>query len=953
MWSVIGVLLWTGFTPVFQSEASPVIEGGGGDPAEAFRKRFPEKIGLLTTHDDKDDVCSLERTLLPKTLIEGKYQTMTMSVDLLNELMRDFALIVEATRISVWSEGVIDQNDFFDSMSVRSCSLGILGLNWIETKELADFQRSLMTVTIFCQKKGDDVEYFCLCRNPLVGLNEEQCMRMLNGISTKEYGVPFPQNISSAPKYPAYVYKGKLDMGLYEEGDVITCADGQLKLAVHSLYREYQSLMTKVARVTDMYNISIPAMACNCDLAAATPGRIAEFTQCVKEATSEGERDRRDTSNVLIGPEEMGRVAARARANVMNSSQPMPGARGKRDLLSALGIREDYSEYIAASNKIIQDNFEVIRDHEAQMLSILKKESAHMKRYMSQENRNIDALISHLGYLRTQLNHQGLLAHNRELILSSFQSLTLTLKELNDETQALLEIVLSPLQGQNPVCMIRGCLDKDSLLIDKRSGGLVVSIREIQIESAELLRMSCRLMEKEGKLFRHGLTDKTLWPLNGKLVERESLVVVSDECVRRGEGCPESHAEISADALIQRVLYISTHHGRLEAQCLEEVKITTISGQLDCGHKPVVVTLPMALNGKRLDTASLHLWITMNKKSDPISDFEIGFMKANHIPSYDWSIDNIAAEFQKPFALTNPFQVGAMLAGIILACLVILCCSLCYCPHCTRGLMQGALGGCCTAWTTLTMCVRDCRDSCNGDSNDDTVASSGSSGRASSRVPSTQPRSGPSRSRDMFSASGGSGADNSSDDGSGAEVDPAHARSEALLRALPKFKKKRGKAPSCPAVIDPGDLERDIPSPDISANAEMLRLEADKENMPEDVLTVHRHTVWDGHNWFPSMKKGCSMECTAATCEVVESHDSSIILAKRKKEQHDQQNKAAMGRMGRVKSGSESGARDSAQSTSQPSSYSSDQSQVILSKVPNVSSPGAGESGSRGQNHNI
>ena len=251
----------------------------------------------------------------------------------------------------------------------------------------------------------------------------------------------------------------------------------------------------------------------------------------------------------------------------------------------------------------------------------------------------------------------------------------------------------------------------------------------------------------------------------------------------------------------------------------------------------------------------------------------------------------------------------------------------------------------------MVLCVQDCRDSCNGESNDGTVTSSGNSGRGSSRAPSTQPRPGPSRSRDMFSTSGGSGADNSSDDGSGTEVDPAHARSEALLRALPKFRKKREKAPSCPAVINPGDLERDIPSPDISVNIEMLRLEADKENMPDDVLTRHRHTVWDGHNWFPSMKKGCSMRCTAATCEIVESHDNSIISARNKQKQHDQQKKAAMSRMGRVKSGSESGARDSAQSASQPSSYSSGQSQVITPKTPNTSSPGTGESGSRGQSN--
>ena len=93
------------------------------------------------------------------------------------------------------------------------------------------------------------------------------------------------------------------------------------------------------------------------------------------------------------------------------------------------------------------------------------------------------------------------------------------------------------------------------------------------------------------------------------------------------------------------------------------------------------------------------------------------------------------------------------------------------------------------------------------------------------------------------------------------------------------------------------------------------------------------------------------MRCNAATCEIVESHDNSIISARNKQKQHDQQKKAAMSRMGRVKSGSESGARDSAQPASQQSSYSSGQSQVITPKTPNTSSPGTGESGSRGQNN--
>ena len=928
---VISALYWAGLLSRLFAEALPVNKRNGGDPTEAFRQRFPEKIGLdiisNEVHDDDDDVCSLERTLLPKTLIEGKFISQTMSVELLNALMRDFAQIVSMNKISVRSDNELDQDDHFNSMSHRSCSLGVLGLNWIDSTDLPEPRVTPMTVTVFRRKKGNMFEFFCLCRNPLLGLSHEECQAMLNNISQRTYGVDFPQNISSATSYPAYIYKGKQGMGVYQEGEVITCADGQLKLAAHSLYRQYQVLIRKVSRVADMYNISIPALSCGHDLAAATPQQIAVFANCIEEATSKSKVNRRSVNDVLFNHVDLGNLVTLARTGLINathSASRMRGQRLRRDLLSALGIREDYSEYISNANRIITENFDLIRDHEDKMLDILKKESAHMKKYMLQENKNIDALVAQFGYLRTQLNHQSHLLHHRELILSSFKSLTLTLSELSEETQNLLEMVLSPLQKQNPVCVNQGCLDKNSLLIDKRSGGLVVSIRETQIESVELLRMSCRLIEKDGKLLRHGLSDKTLWPSEGKLIERESLVVVSDDCIKKGEGCPQGHEEMPADELIQRILYVSSHHGRLEAQCLKKINITTVSGQVECSHKPVVVTLPMALGEKRLDTSILHLWLTLNKKSEPLSDFESDYIETNHIDGYDWSLENARLEFTKPFDIANPFHLWALLLGILLATITILCCSLCYCPQCTRGLMQVLLNGCCTAWATLSLCAQDCRDSCEGQDANTTQLSTVSSSRTDPRVPSTQPGN-RSRSRDMFS-SDGTGADGSSEEASDSSVDPAHARSEALLRGtLPKSKKKKKKAPPRPVLSSPSDMEfeRDLPppmSPAADTLRDFLKIDSEKENMTPECVNIHRHTVWDGANWFPSMKKGCGMHCTEETCETVASHNSVILKARERQGLSESQTKERLGDMRkeekrrREEAKAESSARESAES---------------------------------------
>ena len=108
----------------------------------------------------------------------------------------------------------MDENDHFHALSHKSCALGILGLNVIDPSSLPPGEMTLITCTIFKSKHQDQIGYFCLCRNPLLGLTEDQCKALLDKISMALTETPFPDDITAAAEYPAYIYKGSDRLGI-------------------------------------------------------------------------------------------------------------------------------------------------------------------------------------------------------------------------------------------------------------------------------------------------------------------------------------------------------------------------------------------------------------------------------------------------------------------------------------------------------------------------------------------------------------------------------------------------------------------------------------------------------------------------------------------------------------------------------------------------------------------
>ena len=827
---------------------------------ERFRQKYSASGKINTTHHNgisSTDICSLEPTYLPVMLAKGSYQTHSFSIDLFENLLTDFAEIIDSSTIAVSSELDLDESDHFHALSHKSCALGILGLNTIDPSSLDSGDITLITCTIFRSKHQNQVGHFCLCRNPLLGLTEDQCKVLLDKISMTLTGTAFPDDITAASKYPAYIYKGSDSLGIYSEGDVLVCADGLLKLAALNMYRQYQRLTEKVARLSNMYDLNVKALDCDHDLAQSTTVGLKRYVHCVNDALFA--RKRRSLIDYLLPFANASVTAVTRNRNITRS---IPLKRRKRDLLSALGIREDVASYVASSNRIIAENFDQISRHEKEMLSILDKETKHLNNYMRQENKNMDSVTRQLSYIRTQTDHVGRLSHHRELTLSSFESLTVTLDEFANELDEILLLALSPLREQNPVCLNGACFDVKSLLIDKRDNGLVVSARESQVHSKRLLRMSCRLFEKEGELWKHGLTDRTLMEVKGDLVDRETMLAVSMECISVGVNCDFSHDPVDVNSLLHKNLYISSHHGQLEVQCTRNTTISTVTADLMCNHTPVVVTLPMVLDGKLLDTVHIHFFISRAKKSKPLSKEEIDVLETEHLPPFTWSTKRIKSEYRKPFNIENPVHFGTLLVSLLVGSIIATIAGVCCCPTCTRAVFRFLLDGFFRGLNMVGSCLGECRVRCNMCCHPPPPLRGSPS---NSSLTSIEPRSvfsDPVNTTHEYDSPGSS----TTDVGPSSNEDPApgHRRSQRLLDELQKTQVK-GPAPKVP-LPEPLKVTPFRNTYSVARTASPT-LDVTMEELGTDLKD--RHIIWDGEQWFPGALPGCNMDCNPDNCSVL------------------------------------------------------------------------------------
>ncbi len=829
---------------------------------ERFRQKYSASGKLNVTHqgsNSNSDICSLEPTYLPVMLAKGSYQTHSFSIDLFENLLADFTDIISTNTIAVTSDLDLDESDYFHALSHKSCALGVLGLNVIDPSSLAPGELTLITCTIFKSKHQNQIGYFCLCRNPLLGLTEDQCRVLLDKISMALTGTAFPDDITTASKYPAYIYKGSDRLGLYSEGNVLVCADGLLKLAALNMYRQYQRLTEKVARLSNMYDLNVKALDCDHDLAKSTALGLKRYVECVSDALSL--RRRRSLVDYLL-PSATASITAETK--LKNITRNISPKRRKRDLLSALGIREDISGYVASSNRIIAENFDQISQHEEEMLSILDKETKHLNNYMRQENKNMDSVIRQLSYIRAQTDHVGRLSHHRELTLSSFESLTVTFDEFANELDEILLLALSPLREQNPVCLNGACFDVKSLLIDRRDNGLVVSARESQVHSKRLLRMSCRLFEKEGDLWKHGLTDRTLMEVKGDLVDRETMLAVSMECISAGANCDFSHDPVDVDTLLHKNLYISSHHGQLEVQCTKTTTISTVTADLMCNHTPVVVTLPMVLDGKLLDTVHIHFFISRAKKSRPLSKEEIDVLETEHLPPFTWSTRRIKSEYRKPFSIENPVHFGTLLVSVLAGSIVATIAGACCCPTCTRAVFRFLIDGFFRGLSIIGSCLGECQVRWNMCCYSPPPPRSLPS---NSSLTSMEPRSvlsDPVNTTHEYDSPGSSTTDIGPSSNEG--LVPGHRRSQRLLDDAQKNQVK-GPAPRVPQP-EPF-MMKDTPSRKTYSVARAVSPIQDitMEELGTDL--ADRHIIWDGEEWFPGALPGCNMDCNPDNCSVL------------------------------------------------------------------------------------
>ena len=110
--------------------------------------------------------------------------------------------------------------------------------------------------------------------------------------------------------------------------------------------------------MSNMYDLNVKALDCDHDLAQSTTVGLKRYVHCVNDALFA--RKRRSLIDYLLPFANASVTAVTRNRNITRS---IPLKRRKRDLLSALGIREDISSYVASSNRIIAENFDQISRH--------------------------------------------------------------------------------------------------------------------------------------------------------------------------------------------------------------------------------------------------------------------------------------------------------------------------------------------------------------------------------------------------------------------------------------------------------------------------------------------------------------------------------------------------------------------------------------------------------------
>ena len=607
------------------------------------------KIGVISSKS----FCSKEESILPVALTRGQYLVHYFSYQVYAQLIHDFSKFIETHMVSLVTDHENPYSGAFHTDSAHSCALSLLGLEAFLPADLEESETTLLSCSVVkLNKESDDVH--CVCRSPNLGLTAKNCISMLDSIASLYSINQTVTDLSQLSDYPSYIAMNKNSISLVAEDTVLTCKDSDLKVQFMELFISYSKLTTQVQRISEMYQLSFDVLSCDHDLVVLNFQEMKAFIDCVKK------------------------------------HDPRSRARVKRDLLSALGLRDDISGFVKSANRAIQSNFKMVQENELQIIQQLKLESEAVQSFMEEETRNIDTLTTHVSYLQSVYSSSDRLRHHRAMLVSSLDSLTFAFDQLSQELDQMLQLSLSAMQHEEVVCVQGSCIEVKSLILHKDDSGVRITARQAEVTSEIVYRLSCRMFPVGSALYTHSLNDAALLKFDDRYIDRATQKQIRPECITRHENCPSSPSPVQPKHLIQGNLYLSVHSGQLEAQCIQNTTIQMVHSNITCSPLvPQVVTLPFLHEGRLIDRLSAHVYIAGMREQKAFTESEVLRIKhSSKLPSLTFN-DAIIKFYEDPLNMEEPSNkliIIALVCGLIT---IILCVCGCCCPNIAAGIIGG------------------------------------------------------------------------------------------------------------------------------------------------------------------------------------------------------------------------------------------------------------------------
>ena len=628
------------------------------------------KIGVISSKS----FCSKEESILPVSLTRGQYLVHYFSYEVYAQLIHDFSLFIEEHMISLVTDHDDPYSGAFHTDSAHSCALSLLGLEAFLPAELKEAETTLLSCSIVKLNK-DDNEVHCVCRSPNLGLSAQKCIAMLNSIASLYEIDQEVTDLSKLSDYPSYIALSQKNISLMAADTVLTCKDSDLKVHFLELFMSYNKLTTQVQRISDMYKIPFGVLSCNHDLVVLNFQEMKAFLECVKK------------------------------------HDPRSNARSKRDLLSALGLRDDISGFVKSANNAIKSNFAMVQKNEEEIIAQLKLETEAVQKFMQEETQNIDTLTTHVSYLQSVYSSSDRLRHHRAMLVSSLDSLTFAFNQLSQELDQMLQLSLSAMQHEEVVCVQGSCIEVRSLILHKDDSGVRITARQADVTSEVVFRLSCRMFPIGKALFTHSLNDAALLKFDDRYVDRATQKQIRPECISRHENCPSSPSPVQPKHLIQGNLYLSVHSGKLEAQCVHNTTIVMVHSNITCTPlDPQEVTLPFLHEGRLIDKLSAHLYYSGMRDQKAFTEEEMLLLKhTSKLPSISFN-DAIIKFTEDPLNLEEASNKLIIIALVCALMIIILCVCGCCCPNIAAGIMGGIgniLSACGDGLKSILTCCYD------------------------------------------------------------------------------------------------------------------------------------------------------------------------------------------------------------------------------------------------------